>query len=168
MTTQRFGRVRAIALLAIAVVGACAGPPPDEDGGPAEDVSRSEAATSFGSPGAVDEADRTIEVRALDDLSFDPADVAVDAGETIRFVVTNEGDAPHELVIGDAAYQEEHEEAMEHAGGHSSVTGNAISLEPGEVSEIVWTFSEPGEVLYACHVEGHYEGGMVGTVTVEA
>ena len=152
----------------MAVVGACAGPPPDEGGGGAEEVSRSEAATSFGSPGAADEIDRTIDVRALDDLSFDPADLAVDSGETIRFVVTNEGDAPHEFVIGDAAYQEEHGEAMEHAGGHSAVSGNAIALEPGEVSEIVWTFSEPGEVLYACHVEGHYEGGMVGTVTVEA
>lgn len=167
MTTPGFGRVVVIALLALAAFGSCAGPPQDGDGA-AEETPRSDAAAPFGTPGAADEVDRTVQVRALDDLSFDPTEITVDAGETIRFVVTNDGDAPHEFVIGDSAYQQEHEEAMAHGGGHSSVTGNAISVEPGQVSEVVWTFSDPGEVLYGCHVEGHYEGGMVGTVTVEA
>jgi uncharacterized cupredoxin-like copper-binding protein len=28
------------------------------------------------------------------------------------------------------------------------------------------TFDEPGNVLFACHQPGHYDGGMVGTITM--
>ena len=41
-----------------------------------------------------------------------------------------------------------------------------MSLAPGETKELTWRFSEAGEVLFACHVDGHYDGGMVGTVSV--
>ncbi|MBA3737406.1 MAG: hypothetical protein H0W97_02450 [Actinobacteria bacterium] len=35
---------------------------------------------------------QVIEVSALDTLAYDPAAIEVTAGETVRFVVTNEGD----------------------------------------------------------------------------
>ena len=120
----------------------------------------------FGKAAEAGDADRTIDVETLDELRFDPEEIRVEVGETINFVVTNDGRAPHEFVIGDEEYQAEHEQGMEH-GGHGESTGNVIEVDPGDTAEIAWTFSEPGEVLYACHVEGHYEGGMVGTVRVD-
>ena len=42
----------------------------------------------------------------------------------------------------------------------------SLTLDPGETAEATVTLDGPGELLYACHVSGHYDGGMVGTITV--
>ncbi|HXF74348.1 MAG TPA: plastocyanin/azurin family copper-binding protein [Actinomycetota bacterium] len=109
---------------------------------------------------------RTIEIAALDELAFEPSEVRVEAGETVRFVVTNEGQTPHEFVLGDERVQEAHEMVgMEH--GEATVEAMAaLTLDPGTTGEVTVTFEEPGEILYGCHVPGHYDGGMVGKVIV--
>lgn len=109
---------------------------------------------------------RTVEVKALDTLRFEPASIDVNAGETIRFVVTNVGQAVHEFVLGDAQTQEAHEAAMEHAGHLEVDAVAALSLQPGETKETTVSFEDASELLFACHQSGHYKGGMVGTVTV--
>lgn len=152
----------AIAVASVFVLAGCGG---DQEQSPDRKTSSS-SEFSFGEPASAGSESRTVKVQALDKLAFDPPELSVDAGETIRFVVTNAGRAPHEFVLGDSAYQAEHEQGMEH-GGHGMSTDNAVEVEPGETQELTWTFTSPGEVLYACHVEGHYKGGMVGTVTVE-
>ena len=109
---------------------------------------------------------RTIEVTALDDPAYDPASIEVGAGETVRFVVTNSGETDHEFVVGDMEMQEMAEkQAMEGMHGHAEAVAS-LALEPGETAETVMTFEEAGALFYACHIEGHYEGGMVGTITV--
>jgi uncharacterized cupredoxin-like copper-binding protein len=114
-------------------------------------------------PGA---ADRTIEVQALDELAFDPETIEVSVGETVRFVVTNTGQNDHEFVVGDAAVQEMAEQqAMEGMHGHGGAS-TSLTLEPGQTREATVTFEGPGELLYGCHVNGHYEGGMVGTISI--
>lgn len=159
-----------IAMSLVLVMGACGSG--EEGSGGADDTSGSSSseAGSFGEAASAGDADRTVEVSALDKLAFDPASVEVKAGETINFVVTNDGKAPHEFVIGDRDYQEEHEKSMGSMGSmdHGGEDlGNVLELEPGATEEIAWTFTEAGEVLFACHVEGHYEGGMVGSVKVQ-
>jgi uncharacterized cupredoxin-like copper-binding protein len=123
-------------------------------------------AIDFGRPGQPADADREIEIEALDTLAFQPASIEVGEGETVTFVVTNAGQNRHEFTLGDEDYQIAHQEEMEMDGmaGHES---NSVILEPGERKELSWTFTETGEVLYACHEPGHYEGGMVGTVAVD-
>ena len=37
---------------------------------------------------------------------------------------------------------------------------------PGKVGEIVWTFNRPGRFEFACLIAGHFQAGMVGTITV--
>ncbi len=123
---------------------------------------------SFGEPAEASTADRTVEVTALDSLEFEPGEVDVEAGETITFVVTNEGEDAHEFVIGDQAYQDEHEDDMAHSDMDMDSEPNGVELAPGETKEITWTFADEGTVLYACHEPGHYEGGMVGTVSLGA
>lgn len=119
----------------------------------------------FGRPGDPADADRTIEVEALDSLAFDPAAIEVDRGETVSFVVTNTGNARHEFTLGDEEYQMEHGEEMQ-MDGMDGDAPHSVVLEPGETKELTWTFTEPGEVLYGCHEPGHYEGGMVGKISV--
>jgi uncharacterized cupredoxin-like copper-binding protein len=120
---------------------------------------------AFGEPGDQSDADRKIDVSALDSLEFDPESVTAQAGETITFVVTNDGGDVHEFVIGDESYQQEHEAEMAEDDG-MEMESNQIEIESGETKSLTWTFTEPGEVLYACHEPSHYEGGMVGTIEV--
>jgi uncharacterized cupredoxin-like copper-binding protein len=112
-----------------------------------------------------------IEVQALDELRFDPDEVTVQVGETIRFVVTNPGEIAHEFVLGPEDVQMAHEEAMEMGEMHEGmdVPGQlaALDVQPGETTEATVTFDEAGEVPYGCHETGHFDGGMVGVVIVE-
>ncbi len=43
----------------------------------------------------------------------------------------------------------------------------AVDVPPQETVTLVYTFDEPGTLLYGCHVPGHYTAGMVGTMTIE-
>jgi uncharacterized cupredoxin-like copper-binding protein len=107
---------------------------------------------------------RTVRIDALDSLKFDPASVTVSSGETVRFVVTNSGVGHHEFVLGSHEVQEMHEGQMGE-GGHMGALV-ALDLPSGQTKEATVTFEDPGEILYGCHIEGHYGAGMVGTVTV--
>jgi uncharacterized cupredoxin-like copper-binding protein len=113
---------------------------------------------------------RTIQIGALDELAWEPASVTVEAGETVTFEVRNEGELHHEFVLGSEEVQEAHEmaamEGMDHEGAGAEALA-VVELPPGETQEVSVTFEEPGEILYGCHEPGHYDGGMVGTVTVE-
>lgn len=120
----------------------------------------------FGVPGDPSAAAQTIEVTAGDPFRFDPETLEVGAGETVTFVVTNEGDQQHEFVLGDRSYQEGHADAMAEGSMHHE--GNAVTVAPGETQELTWTFPSKGEVLYGCHVSGHYEGGMFGVIRIAA
>jgi len=54
-------------------------------------------------------------------------------------------------------------------GGHEmSRVRNAVTAGPGETAELTWRFDESGDLLFGCHEPGHYDGGMVGQITVSA
>ena len=108
------------------------------------------------------EATQTIKVSTLDKLRFDPPSIELSAGDVVTFVVTNEGDADHEFVLGDEAYHE----GQASGGGHDMSMENAVTVAPGETEELTWRFEDAGEVLYGCHVDGHYDGCMVGKIEV--
>lgn len=124
---------------------------------------------SYGEPADPAEADRTIEVNVDNDLAFEPAEFEVGVGEVITFVISNTGDVEHEFVLGDQDAQEEMAQMMDSGEDHAHSAGemsNAITIDAGETAELTWRFSEPGTVLVGCHVPGHWEAGMRGTVTV--
>ena len=123
-------------------------------------------AFAFGAPGNPSAATRTIEVVAEDPYRFEPEELEVESGETVTFVVTNEGEREHEFVLGDDEYQESHGKEM--ASGEMHHEGNAVTVAPGATEELTWTFPDDGEVLYGCHVAGHYDAGMVGAISVSA
>lgn len=100
---------------------------------------------------------RTVEIAMLDELRFEPSSVEVSEGETVRFVITNEGAIVHDFSVG----SEHHMGAT----GHMDL-GTAVVLEPGETGELTYTFAEAGEVEFGCHQPGHLEAGMVFTATV--
>lgn len=141
-----------------------------------------------GKAGKASAATRTIEVTMIDN-EYKPASIEVKPGETIKFVVKNEGQLVHEFNIGTAemhmAHQKEmqmmvdhgvleadkinHEAAkkMQESMGHGMhKEPNSVLLEPGKSGTIVWTFPKGGTLEFACNVPGHYGAGMVGKVAV--
>lgn len=115
---------------------------------------------------------REIAVTMTDELRFDPGTVVVMAGETVRFVLDNPTTAPHDFTLGDAEAQARHHDEMAAAVGHGHGADahadlpGPVLLEPGASAEVVATFDEPGELLIGCHVPGHWEAGMRGTIKV--
>ena len=133
MTARRvFGGVLAAALVAAA--GACA---PPEDG------------------------IRTVEI-GLRYSRYTPSELAVEAGETIRFVLRNEDPIHHEFILGDAEVQRIHEVGEE---PHHAKPGE-ISVPAGETAVTTYRFGEPGTLLFGCHLPGHWAYGMRGSVRI--
>jgi uncharacterized cupredoxin-like copper-binding protein len=137
---------------------------------------------SIGKPGKAAEVSRTIEV-IMTDNRFAPESISVAKGETVRFVVRNRGEAVHEFNIGTAAMHAGHQKEMakmfEHGvlevdkihhdkmkmpgpAGMAHDDPNSVLLEPGDSGEIVWRFSNPVSLEFACNLPGHYETGMKG------
>lgn len=138
-----------------------------------EDEAPHEEMFAFGEPAEAADADRVIEVQANDDFTFAPAEIAVTAGETITFVITNTGNLPHDFTLGDEATQDAHEAEMAEMAGMPADEmahgdPNAVVIAAGETAELTWHFSESGTFLMGCHQPGHYAAGMKGIVQVDA
>ena len=114
------------------------------------------------------QAPQTVRVEMTDELRFEPAEFTFQAGETVQFEVINAGEIVHEFLIGDEAAQDEFEMEMSEGDGMAHDTDAGVSVEPGESATFEYTFAEAGELLAGCHEPGHYDGGMVATITVEA
>lgn len=142
--------------------------------------------SNIGSPGKATDATRTIEV-IMHDNYYEPENITLKEGETVRFVVKNAGAFVHEFNIATAAMHKAHApemmmmmehgvlepdkinweaaKAMQASMGHGMhEEPNSLLLEPGKSGEIVWTFPDHATLEFACNVPGHYESGMVGQV----
>jgi uncharacterized cupredoxin-like copper-binding protein len=122
----------------------------------------------FGSPAEPGDADRTVEITATDSLAFEPAELTVNAGETVTFRIVNQGSLVHDFTLGDQDAQNEHEAEMAEMEGMTHDQPNVVTVPAEETVEITWTFVDSGAVLIGCHEPGHYDAGMKGRITVDA
>ena len=150
----------------------------------------------FGQPAKAAEADRTVTI-TLGDMYYEPGNVQVKAGETVRFVLKNDGALLHEFSLGDAAMHAEHQKhmlmmqqmgmltptgmqqdmsKMDHSQhdmsgmAHGKMTHddpNTVMIPAGQSAELTWTFSQNTGLEFACNIPGHYQAGMVGAVEVK-
>ena len=105
---------------------------------------------------------------ALAQSTFAPDRIAVKLGETVRFVARNDGKVMHEFVIGTQAENAKHAEMMLKFPGMEHDEPYMAHVPPGKTGQIVWTFNRAGQFEFACLIAGHYQAGMVGTITVSA
>ena len=120
----------------------------------------------FGHPGEAGEVKRTIALSATD-IKFTPMQIAVTAGETVKFEIANSGKLDHEFILGSAEEQVEHDKEMAAMSGMKMTHINGVSVAPGKTGILIWTFTKAGTLQYACHVPGHYVAGMVGQLTIK-
>jgi plastocyanin len=101
-------------------------------------------------------APRIVRVSAGPGYAFSPSTVAVARGETVTFVVTTAGPTTHEFMVGPADAV-----AADRAG-----TPEAADIAMMQTKSVTYTFDGPGPFAFACHVDGHYEAGMQGTIVL--
>lgn len=145
---------------------------------------------AFGEPVPASEADRVVDIDMNDEMRFVPDEVTVAEGETITFRLHNRGRIAHDFTIGDAETQAAHDDEMRstaamvpgragsHAMGPRSAMppagmvadpagadhgGNAITVAPGNTAELTWHFTQVADILFGCHIPGHYDAGMRGS-----
>ncbi|MCA1692804.1 MAG: plastocyanin/azurin family copper-binding protein [Acidimicrobiales bacterium] len=96
---------------------------------------------------------------------FSVSEVQVRKGQTVRFVIRNHDPIPHELIVGDQAVQDRHERGTE---AHHGDRPGEVSVPAGATAETTFAFTatEPGTLLFGCHLPGHWTYGMRGTIRV--
>ncbi|MEQ1752539.1 MAG: cupredoxin family protein [Micropepsaceae bacterium] len=129
-------------------------------------------ASAYGHPGEASRVSRTIKVE-MTEYAFSLADLSVNTGETVKFVISNHGKLKHEMTIGSEAEQLIHRKEMEamsdmgHDEGKHEMPDNALHLAPGETKEVIWQFTKAGKIEFACNYPGHADLGMLGNISIE-
>jgi uncharacterized cupredoxin-like copper-binding protein len=121
---------------------------------------------AWGIAGDVKPGLRTIRFVMNDKMRFDPDRIMVQEGETLRFVIKNNGKLMHEFVIGTKQELDEHAALMKKFPKMEHDEPYMAHVQPGKTGEIVWTFNHVGEFDFACLIAGHYDAGMVGKIKV--
>ena len=107
---------------------------------------------------------RTIEI-VMTEWAFSPDPIEIVAGETVEFVVRNDGTADHEFRVTTTENVEHH--IAEGHTGHDETMDGVLLLEPGATGTLIVTFHEVGEFdVIACLIPDHYEFGMHAELTV--
>ena len=140
----------------------------------------------IGEKGKLSEVSRTIEIKIYDNY-YEPKEIKIKKGETIKFIVHNYGEFVHEFNIATKEMHIKHQPEMmklveneilladridkkkmkkmakkNHSMGHSH--SNSVLLEPNQSVELIWKFSTDTNLEAACNVPGHYESGMVANI----
>ena len=142
----------------------------------------------IGEKGKLSEANRTIEIKMYDNY-FEPNEIIIKKGETIKFIISNYGELVHEFNIATKEMHIKHQPEMmkmvenqilladkidkkkmkemakkDHSMAHSH--SNSVLLEPNQSAELIWKFSSDKNLEAACNVPGHYEVGMVANIKI--
>lgn len=124
---------------------------------------------SSGQPTAPPAAQKPIDVQvSLSEFKVEPSLTGFKIGSPYRFVVTNKGTVNHDFAISPPM--------MQGMAGHGSSEDTALvvikaeDMPPGTTKTVEYTFTGPSTadapLEFACHVAGHYEGGMHTPITV--
>jgi uncharacterized cupredoxin-like copper-binding protein len=120
----------------------------------------------WGQEGDPRKATQTITIDMADTMRFDPAEIRVKQGATVRFVVRNSGKLMHEMVLGTQEELARHAEIMKKMPDMQHDEPYMAHVKPGATEEITWRFTKPGTFHYGCLQPGHWEAGMKGAIVV--
>ena len=149
-------------------------------------ISLAASMSMIGEKGKLSEVNRVIEVKMYDNF-YEPNEIKVKKGETIKFKVHNFGKFVHEFNIATKEMHLKHQPEMmkmveneillpdridkqkmmeiskkDHSMAHKHI--NSVLLSPGESAELIWKFSNTLDIEAACNVPGHYEVGMIAKI----
>jgi len=103
------------------------------------------------------------------EFTFTPSEIHIKAGNT-KFVMVNSGVGEHEMVVYEASKKEIVDKA-ELAEDEATIEQNILfeieEVHPGESGESEILNLKEGSYVIGCHIAGHYEAGMKGTLIIE-
>jgi uncharacterized cupredoxin-like copper-binding protein len=94
---------------------------------------------------------------------FEPESITVPAGVPVMITLRNDDPIEHEWLVGDAAMHERHRMGTDPV--HDTLP-TELSIPAFETLETTVQFDEAGDYAYICHLPGHEQYGMVGTMHV--
>lgn len=94
---------------------------------------------------------------------FRPGRITVPAGVPVTLVLENRDPIEHEWIVGDAGTHDRHRTGTEPY--HDQVP-TEVTLRAYETRTTVVTFDAPGDYEFVCHLPGHEQYGMKGTIRV--
>ena len=121
---------------------------------------------AYGREGDPARATRTVRVRMADSMRFTPSSLTIQRGETVKFVVRNDGKLKHEMVIGTMDELKAHAEMMKRHPGMEHDEPYIAHVAPGRTKTLAWQFTKAGTFYFGCLEPGHFEAGMVGKLEV--
>jgi len=149
-------------------------------------ISLAASMSMIGEKGKLSEVNRVIEIKMYDNF-YEPNEIKIKKGETIKFKVYNFGELVHEFNIATKKMHLKHQSEMvklveneilladkidkkkmkEMAKKDQSMShshANSVLLEPNEDGEIIWKFNTEAKLEAACNIPGHYETGMIAKI----
>ena len=138
-------------LLAALIAAACGG---DDDGG--------------GAGGGAQE----VTVKMTDLVTFQPAEIRVEAGRPVRLTVDNsESASVHDLTVAEMPVMDVLSSGAVGGMGHAGMDAGTeyalhIALDGGGVGTLEFTPTQSGEFVFICTVPGHEGAGMTGKLIV--
>lgn len=111
-----------------------------------------------------DTGPRTAELEVdMVEFMFEPQSWQVPAGAEVTITMVNSGTVEHEWVLMEQGYTAE---VPFDAEDEDRVYWEG-EVEPGDTETFTFTApSEPGEYQVICAIPGHFEAGMIGSLTV--
>jgi len=166
---SNISRLGAITLIAIAGFAATAPNPALAHGDKAMKASPTvKEQKPWGIAGDLSGVKRTVTLTMDDKMRFTPDTLSFKEGETVRFIVKNQGKLLHEMVIGTRAELDAHAAMMEKFPKMAHDEPYMAHVDPGKQGGLVWTFNRQGDFEFACLVAGHFAAGMKGRIKVTA
>jgi uncharacterized cupredoxin-like copper-binding protein len=100
----------------------------------------------------------------LTDFQFSPNSFSVPAGAQITFTAVNNGGVEHSFVIMKLGHEiKDHFTDADMANAYWMKLG----IQPGDnITDTFTAPTDPGVYQIVCHMPGHFEAGMIGTLTV--
>ena len=95
---------------------------------------------------------------SLSEFKIESSQTSFKTGTLYRFVIKNEGTISHAWAIMSRG---------ETDTSRALIQIGQSQLPPGTTVTQEYTFTQPGDFEFACHVPGHYEAGMLLPITVQ-
>ena len=102
----------------------------------------------------------------LSEFAFSPKDFTLEAGKPYILTVVTVGDVKHEFTASEFFPTIAFRKAQDESGEFKSTTPHEIEVLPGKQIEIYLIPTVAGTYDLKCEIEGHFEAGMFGTITV--
>lgn len=126
--------------------------------------------SACGASGSSTNPDGSVNVNiTLTDFGIESSLAKFEAGVPYHFIITNEGQVNHELMIMEPMMAGM-EMSMEEMDKLALAFVEEDELSPGTTQTLDYTFMQPataGSLEFSCHTPGHYEAGMKFPITVE-